>query len=317
MNAATKLELPYEILCDTDDEPDWLSARYAGIGSSEIGAVIGMAGSYSSAFKLFLEKTGALEPEDLSDVEAIRWGHRLEPVIAEDYRERTGRRVTRGRRGKYCVLRSKEHPWALASLDFWTGDAANDGADWPLEVKNANAFRADDWVNGTPDYYIAQLHQQMLVCGTDRATSAVLIGGNKLAWCDVHRDETLIRKIVYQGALFWERVQQKNPPDPDGSDATRDALRRLYPESDGQAVVIPAQLEETIYEWRRLKLAESSNKKTLQKLEAAIKATLGSAERGIIMSTGDAISWASHRVEEHVVKAHTQRPLRFLESKRG
>ena len=62
MSTAEAIEAPYTILCDTDDEPDWLSARYAGIGSSEIGAVIGM-NHRSSPLKLFLEKTGALEPD--------------------------------------------------------------------------------------------------------------------------------------------------------------------------------------------------------------------------------------------------------------
>ncbi len=316
MSTAEAIEAPYTILCDTDDEPDWLSARYAGIGSSEIGAVIGM-NHRSSPLKLFLEKTGALEPDDLSDVEAVRWGHRLEPVIAEEYRERTGRRVSRCRRYKYSVLRSKAHPWALASLDFWTGEAANDGDDWPLEVKNANAFRAEDWLNGTPAYYIAQLHQQMLVTGAKRATSAVLIGGNQLAWCDVDRDETLIRKIIAQGSRFWERVQRRDPPEPDGSDATRDALRRLYPVSDGQVVTLPASLEADVYEWRELKAAESANKKRIQLLEANIKATIGAAERGIIVSTGDQISWKSHEVKGHVVKTFTQRTLRFHESNRS
>jgi putative phage-type endonuclease len=313
MTTAIATSDPYEILCDTDAEPDWLSARFAGIGSSEIGSVIGM-NPRSSPFKLFLEKTGAIQPDDLSDVEAVRWGHRLEPVIAEDYRERTGRKVIRGRRGKYSVLRSKEHPWALASLDFWTGEA--DGIVWPLEVKNANAFRAEDWLDGTPDYYIAQLHQQMLVVGSDRATSAVLIGGNKLAWCDVRRDEVLIRKIIAQGSRFWERVQRRDPPEPDGSEPTKDALKRLYPNSNGQAVTLPAVVEDTIYEWRKLKGEESARAARIRELEATIKATLGEAERGIVLSTGDYVSWRTQHVKEHTVKAGTKRPLLFHASRR-
>jgi len=304
---------PYEVLCDTDDEPEWLSARFAGLGASEIGAVVGMD-HRSSPLKLFLEKTGAVQPEDLSDVEAIRWGHRMEPVIADEFRERTGRLVLRGRKRRFCVLRSKEHPWALASLDFWTGPSANDI--WPLEIKNANAFRAEDWLNGTPDYHVAQLAQQMLVTGARRATSAVCIGGNQLAWCDVERDEVLIRKLIYAGERFWARVQRKDPPEPDGSVATREVLSRLYPQDNGKTVVLPAALEDPVYEWRRLKEAEAAQKKEIARIEHVIKATLGEAERGILQATGDEVSWKTQHAKEHVVKASTSRVLRFHQSKR-
>lgn len=313
MTAALAEYLPYEILCDTDEEPAWLSARFAGIGASEIGSVVGMD-QRSSPFKLYQEKTGAVAPDDLSDVEAVRWGHRLEPVIAEDFRERTGRIVARGRARKYCVLRSKEHPWALASLDFWTGPSNHDL--WPLEVKNANAYRAEDWLNGTPEYYVAQLHQQMLVTGSRRATSAVLIGGSQLAWCDVERDENLIRKIIFNGSRFWDLVQRREPPPIDGSVATKNTLSRLYPQSNAQAVVLPATMEDEVYEWRRLKETEKVAAARITELENSIKNALGEAERGIIISTGDAVSWKTQHVREHVVKAGTKRPLLFHQSKR-
>jgi putative phage-type endonuclease len=311
VSAAEELR-PYTVVCDTDDEPAWLSSRFAGIGASEIGAVIGMD-HRSSPLKLFLEKTGALPPEDLSEVEMVEWGHILEPVIAEQYRKRTGRIVRRGRSRKYCVLRSNEHPWALASLDFWTGENENDL--WPLEIKNAHQFRADDWLNGTPDYHIAQLHQQMVVTGARKGTSACLLGGNRLLWCDVARDEVLIRKIQVQGAKFWERVERRDPPPPDGTTATTDALKRLYPNSNGETVVLPAVLEDRIYEWRRLKDEQSARKKQIDAIENEIKATMGEAERGIVLSTKDEVSWKANSVREHVVKAHTQRTLRFHEKR--
>ncbi len=303
---------PYTVVCDTDDEPQWLSARFAGIGASEIGAVIGMD-HRSSPLKLFLEKTGALEPDDLSEVEAVEWGHILEPVIAEQFRKRTGRIVRRGRSGRYCVLRSNEHPWALASLDFWTGD--DESELWPLEIKNAHQFRAEDWLNGTPDYHIAQLHQQMLVTGARKGTSACLLGGNRLLWCDVVRDEVLIRRIAVNGAKFWERVERRDPPPPDGSQPTVDALKRLFPNSNGKVVTLPATLEETIYEWRRLKEQHGAMKRQIDQCENAIRATLGEAERGLIASTGDAVSWKVQSVREHTVQASTFRVLRFHESK--
>lgn len=307
--------LPYDIVCDTDDEQEWLEARNTGIGASEIGAVLGLPGvsHRSSPLKVFMEKVGAIAPEDLSDVEAIEWGHEMEPVIANRYNARTGRPVERGRRGRYQVLRSKQYPWALCSLDFWTADDAG-GERRPLEVKNVSAFLAEDWLDGTPDYYFAQVQQQILVTGKPLATSACCIGGNRLAWCDVPRDETMIRKIIFHGTLMWERILQKVPPEPDGSAATKVLLSRLYPQDDGSSVELPAVLLAIVDEWRLAKLDITKAKKTADRCEAEIKATLGTNREGYF-ATGDRITWATHTVREHVVKEHTQRPLLFHQKK--
>jgi putative phage-type endonuclease len=303
--------LPYEVICDTDDREEWLAVRNTGIGASDIGGVLGLPGvaRRSSPLKVFLEKTGVLEPEDLSDVEAIEWGHEMEPVIAKRYAARTGRPVELGRRHRYQVLRSKQYPWALASLDFWTADDAG-GERRPLEVKNVSAFMAEDWLDGTPDYYFAQVQQQLLVTGRPLGTSACCIGGNKLAWCDVPRDEVMIRRIIFHGEIMWQRILQHEAPDPDGSEATLEALKRLYPQDDGSSVELPAALLETVDTWRAAKDAIKRHKKTADECEAAIKATLGTHREGYF-AAGGRISWKTHTVREHVVKEHTQRPLLY------
>lgn len=313
MSAAEKLSQPYEVVVDTDDEPEWLSARLAGIGSSEIAAVVGMD-PRRSQLSLFLEKTGAIQPDDLSEVEAIKWGHLLEPVIGAEFSRMTGRAVRRSSPRRYTVLRSKEHPWATASLDFWTREDGRE--EHPLEIKNVNAYLGEDWLNGTPDYYLAQVHLQMLVTGAPRATICCLLGGNRLLWCDVPRDETLVRKLVFNGSVFWERIVQRNPPDPDGSDATKRALSKLYPVDNGEGVALPAALEETIYEWRRLKEQAKDTERRIAKAENDIKATMGEAERGIIVATGDFVSWKTQTRRSFTMPESTSRALRFHESKR-
>jgi len=213
--AAKNIGLPYTIECDTDDEREWHSVRQTGIGASEIGAVLGLGGHRSSPLKVYCEKTGQLEPEDLSDVEAVDWGHTMEPVIASVYARRTGRVVVPGRKRRFQVLRSVQHPWAICSLDYWTADNDN-SARRPLEIKNVSQFLAEDWVDGPPDYYLAQLQAQLLITEADRGTSAACLGGNRLIWCDVNRDSALIDRIVRAGSQLWDRIQRRTPPDPDG-----------------------------------------------------------------------------------------------------
>lgn len=316
MAQSTATELAsYEIVCDTDDEQEWLSFRNTGIGASEIGAVIGLPGigHRSSPLKVFCEKTGALEPDDLSDVEAVSWGHIMEPVIAEQYSRRTGRPAISGRRHRYQVLRSREHPWAICSLDYWTQDGPGDALR-PLEIKNVSAYLAEDWLNGTPDYYVAQLQQQILITGGSKGTSACCLGGNRLLWCDMPRDENLIRQIIYHGSRMWQRILDRNAPDPDGSEATKETLRRLFRVDDGSTVVLPAVLEPIVYEWRDVKGQISSLQKREILLANQIKATMGTAQQGMFL-TGDRVSWKSYEVQQYLVATHTKRPLLFHPTK--
>ena len=64
----------------------------------------------------------------------------------------------------------------------------------------------------------------MLVTGAPKATIACLLGGQRLVWCDVERDEETIRRIIYHGERFWRAVQERTPPAPDGTESAKRAL---------------------------------------------------------------------------------------------
>lgn len=305
MNAAHDIRPPYVVL-GTSDDVDWHKRRTSGIGASDMPAILGES-TYKSAYSVYLEKTGQCEPEDLSENEAVHWGNVLEPVVLEQYRQRTGRHAERS-----CqLLQSTVHPWALATLDGWTSDGPGR---WPLEIKTVSAFCADDWVDGPPDDYLTQVHHQMLVTGAELATVACLIGGQKLVWCDVQRDEQRIRKIIYHGERFWKRVQDRNPPETDGSEATSKALARLHPNDSGETVVLPGEMIETVDQWRCLKEQKRELERKISELENELKAAIGGATTGAL-ANGCSVSWKTQIAAERVVKASTFRVLRFHAAK--
>jgi len=274
----------YDIVTHSS-QADWHAARLTGLGASEMATVLGL-NPYRSALQLYAEKVGAIEPEDLSDREAVQMGILLEPFVIDRYRERSGRWAERDGH----LLRSREHAWATCTLDGKTieGEPEPEKA-WPLEVKTTGAFRAEDWVDGPPDVYMVQIQHQMMVVGTEKATIACLIGGQKLVWCDVPRDEQMIRKIIFHGQIFWERVQQKSPPPADGPGA-RDALRNLYPVDDGNTVELPRALLDVIDELDEVKAAEKEAGAKRAALEARIQEAMGNASRGIILG-GATVTW--------------------------
>lgn len=70
--------------------PEWREWRRGGIGASDIPAIMGVG--YRTEYELALEKRGQLPPQDETD--AMRWGHLVEPVAIELYRELTNSDAT-------------------------------------------------------------------------------------------------------------------------------------------------------------------------------------------------------------------------------
>lgn len=304
MTAALSSQRPYAVECDATDA-NWLELRRTGIGASEIAMVLGEApAAWGGALALYARKIGAYE-RDLSEVEAVYWGHKLEDDIVEAYAERTGRGTRRA--GK--LLRSTAHPWALCTLDGETWEAASPSLTWPFEAKNVNQFKADEWQDGPPPHYYLQIQQQMLVTGESKATIAALIGGQRMVWADVRRDETAIRRIIFHGERFWERVQKRDVPAPDGTEETRKALTALYPQGEG-VVVLPAVAAESADRLEVVKAEIRRLEKEEDLIENTVRAAIGNAELGMLTDG----RWFSNKLQtrrETVQKASSFRVLRL------
>src|SRR5690606_29968470 len=64
---------------------DWLQARRRGIGGSDIATIAGV-NPWSSPVELYLDKLGELPERPETD--AMRFGKRLEQVVADEFAER-------------------------------------------------------------------------------------------------------------------------------------------------------------------------------------------------------------------------------------
>lgn len=301
--AETTVNQSFELVCKASD-PEWLRMRQTGIGASEAAALLGLS-PWKSELQLYAEKVGALPPEDLSDSEVVFWGTRLESVVRDVYAERTKRHIDKGG----VLLRSFEHPWALATLDAWTSDREL-GPYWPLEIKTTGASRGGDWVDGPPELYSAQVHWQMLVTGAKRATIACLIGGQRLVWADVERDEQIIRRLVHAGQEFWARVERRDAPAPDGSEGARRALHDLYPQHSAKLIQLPAELADAFDAIEDAK-AEAKRAEGIQRAaENVLKAALGDAHVGVLPD-GREVHWSTEERKAYTVAAGTRRVLRL------
>lgn len=300
MSAATERVQAFNVVAKTTDREEWLAARKGILTASDVAAALGLS-PYVSPLELWQQKSGySPEPEQ---TEQMEMGLRMEPVILDLYRDRTGRVAKPFQR--LCV--SKEFPWIGATCDAWT---LIEGDDAPVELKNASTYVAEDWEDGCAEYYLPQVQTQMLVMGARRASVGCLIGGNHFVWCDVERDDAMIARIVSETRQFMDRVSNGEAPAPDGSESSGRALLARYPKEEAGKVVAlnheAAELDALITATQaEIKTREATVSEAKQRLQALI----GDAEKGVLPG-GAGWKWVVQEKKEYVVKASSTRVFR-------
>ena len=311
MSAAEQLEGPYEVLCSSDDREEWLRRRMNGIGASEASAVLGVG--FISAAELWAIKTGRKESDDLSEIERVQWGHIHEPVIIEQYSKPW--KANRPARRAALMLRSTEHPWAFATLDGWATHPEH--GEIPLEAKTVHAFDEKEWEEGVPERYRWQVDHQMLVTGAPCASVACLLGGNRLVWADVPRDEERIRLLVDACEEFMQHVRDDVMPPADGTDSARRAILATWPEQVvGKHVELDASLVSDVEELHQIKDELKRLGKRKGAIENRIRQEMGDAEVGVLPSGHEFTLKTQHR-KAFSVAASSTRVLRARAPKGG
>lgn len=170
----------------------WLIARRRGIGGSDASTIAGV-NRYSSPYALWLDKTGQRDDEDV-DSDAMEWGRRLEPVIAEWFVDHTGISVRRA-----GLMASRTRPWQLASVDRLTRDGGI------LEIKTTTWRLEDDWSEEqVADHAEVQTQHYLAVTGRSHAWVVALVDGRKPLLRRVERDEELINTLNMLEQSFWQ-----------------------------------------------------------------------------------------------------------------
>lgn len=248
---------------------EWLAERNKGIGGSDIATILGL-NKWKSPLQLFLEKTGKVVAEDLSDKEVIYWGNVLEDVVAKEFERRTGKKV----RKRHVMFCDDKYPYMRANVDR---EVVGENA--VLECKTTDKRNADQWVDDqVPANYILQCQWYMMIKGYEKAYIACLIGGNQFVFKEIERDEELIEIIKGKAVEFWEtNVLGDVEPDADYMDKAAYKQLTLCPD----AIELPDDIDFKIELLEEIKRDEKTLKQTKDKLEAEIKQAMQGHEVGL------------------------------------
>lgn len=209
--------------------PDELEARKQGIGGSDAPVVAGLS-PWKSPLTLYYEKCGAV-PLSQEESEAMEWGSRLEPLIADAYSEKTGRKV----RSQPMRVHPR-YPHMLCHIDRQIiGQSRGPGI---LEIKSSGEFIEKSWDEGIPDHVYLQVQHNLAVYDYEWASVAVLFGGNKFRYFDVDRDNEIIDYLVTIEAKFWQRIKTASPPEIGDFGDSHELLKKLYPLDSGKEITL-------------------------------------------------------------------------------
>lgn len=197
------------------------------IGSSDIASCMGLS-RWKTPYALWAEKTGLIEPDDISDKWQVRVGNKLENAVAEFFTEETGKTVRRSPK----IYVHKDYPFLRAQVDrIVTG---ND--DELLEAKTCSPWKKDEWAGEEiPIEYILQVQFQLLVTGRSVGHIAVLIGNEDFKHKEIKADAELQKKMLSDALAFWKMVEDKTPPMVTSDDA--DTLLKVFPKETTDAFV--------------------------------------------------------------------------------
>lgn len=254
----------------------WLEARRGSLGGSDAAAVLGL-NPYASPYSVWAEKTGRVP--DKTDNEAMRLGRDLEGYVAVRWQEETGKKTRRVN----AMLYNRAIPFAHANIDRWVvGENAG------LECKTTSVLNLKQFKGGAyPERYYAQCLHYMAVTGAARWYLAVLVLNKGLLCFTVERDEEEIAALLRREEAFWRLVQSDTPPEPDGSAATEEALRRVYP-GGGAAIELTGQ-EALLERYAALTAKKGDAEAELAQIRQTLMEKLGDAENA---TCGDwRVSW--------------------------
>jgi predicted phage-related endonuclease len=193
------------------NSPKLMWNRRSFIGGSD--ARIIMGDDEAKLIRLWREKRGELEPEDLSQDLIVRLGSITEDLNRNWYERNTGHVVGDVQR-KVC---HPIHKWMAATLD---GRVQQNGAVFEAKFMLPWNFSEE----AAAEKHMAQLQHNMWVVAAHSAVLSIITGGGKWAEIKVHADPLYQHLLLTAEKKFWRCVQTGEPPSLFGIETPRPRL---------------------------------------------------------------------------------------------
>lgn len=282
------------------------SERQSRIGASDVASVLGIS-PYRSAYELWLEKTGQLEP--WAGNEATKLGTKAESILLDEAEEQLGQ-LDRG-----VLLWAPGSQLIAATLD---GQVVRTRC--PVECKTSGltggpvvGYWGDPGTDEIPDYYLVQVQMQIWCAGADLAHVKAWLGGRGIVDYQVHRSDAVIKAIADQCREWWERhIVGEVVPEMEAAPSL-EVVKRIRRQPN--KVVELSESEITLLEqFEAAQASEKTSEALVEDFKARLILSLGDAEMGTLPD-GRSISYMTSTRRGYTVEETTFRTLRIKKGK--
>src|SRR5438309_1158327 len=188
--------------------------RRSFIGGSDARIIMGR--DEQALIRLWREKRGEVEPEDLSSNLVVQLGLATEDLNRRWYEANTGQGIT-------DVQRKVRHPavrWMGATLD-----GRVPGSDAVFEAKFMLPWSFSE--EAAAEKHMSQLQHNMWVVAARTAVLSVITGGGKWVEIATHADPLYQHLIVTAERKFWRCVESGEPPRLFGVEAPKPRIEAI------------------------------------------------------------------------------------------
>lgn len=301
------------------DRQEWLRHRESGIGSSEVGTILGL-NPFETPYQLWRRKMHLDQPKEENF--AMRAGHYLEDAVSRFFADETGLEIIKSSAGDWLIV-SDAKPYMRVSPDrtYWLPDQPHrNGNKGILECKTTQLAVDKDNV---PQHWFCQLQYQLGVAELEHGALAWLVQGRSFDCAQYSFDASFFGWITEEVERFWvDNIQGGIEPQPVNVD---DVLLRNPRHVIGKQVEATPELIADCTELKELKEELSSMEARKKQLEADIKMAMGDAEalvskvseRPVVLATWKASKDSIRFDEKRFAAAQPELYNEYLTTKAG
>jgi predicted phage-related endonuclease len=175
-----------------------------------------MGSDDSALLRLWREKRGEVEPEDLSDNLVVQLGSVTEDLNRRWYETNTGRAVSQVQHRVFHQVKR----WMAATLD---GMVEAVGAVFEAKFMLPRAFSEE----AAAEKHMAQLQHNMWVTASRTAALSIITGGGKWVEITIPADPLYQHLLLVAEKKFWHCVKSGEPPHLFGVEPPRPRLEAV------------------------------------------------------------------------------------------
>jgi len=215
------------------------------------------------AMDVILEKQGKKEIPDLSGIEAVQMGKKIQGFVGRLAQEKLGLEI----KDADYALTHPQHDWFRSHFDFISTDGNT-----LIEAKNYNAgvrSKFDPDSNRIPASDFAQLVHEATVHNVHHIYLAVLFGGQEFQTFEFHITDQMKDDLIKQMAKVWGYCKAGTLPEAE----TIEQTKIIYPTDNAGVITATQQVEEVVAQLKQIK----GQRKQLEELEETLEVSIRNA----------------------------------------